>query len=258
MLETAREAGDLALWWRAKGARAWEKSPDNPVTEADIAVNNLIQSRLGHARPDYGWLSEESPTELNVSGRTRTFVVDPIDGTRAFIEGKPGFCISIARTDDGKPVVGVLCNPATRELFHACRSGGAWLNGERIACSSKRDAGSARLIARPERLRRALEAHRPGTVTMDGVPSSIAYRIALVAAGRWDGVVSSGPKADWDLAAAALIIEEAGGVATDMAGDALVFGRADVTHNGLAGAGETLHPLLLDSLRAVYRPFREP
>lgn len=258
VLEAAQAAGELALWWQAKGARVWDKAPGSPVTEADIAVNDLIQGKLAKARPDYGWLSEESPAQAGAPGEPSTFVVDPIDGTRAFIEGKPGFCISIARTDRDVPVLGVLFNPATQELFYACRSGGAWLNGKPITCSGPCDPESARLIARPEGLKRAIQAQLPGAVAMDRVPSSIAYRVGLVAAGQWDGVISSGPKADWDLAAAIVILEEAGGIATGLAGERLEFGRQGAAHNGLAGAGETLHPLLMDSLRAVSLPFRKP
>ncbi len=254
VLDTAREAGQLALWWLEQGARAWAKSPGNPVTEADIAINELIHARLTGARPDYGWLSEESPAEQHRRDRPCVYVVDPIDGTRAFMEGKPGFCISIAQTIAGEAVLGALLNPVTCELFWASRGEGAWLNDEPIHCTASDTMSAARLISRPERLTRGLRERCPGIVSMQETPSSIAYRMALVAAGRWDGAVSSGPKADWDLAAAAVIVEEAGGLATDLAGERLRFNRDSISHDGLAAAGETLHPLLLETLRAVERP----
>lgn len=254
MIDTAREAGELALWWMERGARAWDKSPGNPVTEADIAVNNLLQGRLIGVRPDYGWLSEETPDCAANRDAGCGFIVDPIDGTRAFMEGKPGFCVSIARTQDGDPVIGVLFNPVTSELFWASRNCGAWLNGAPIRCTEADSVATARLILRPERLVSAVVSQMPAVVTMESAPNSIAYRLALVAAGRWDAVVSAGPKADWDLAAAVVILEEAGGVATDLSGEQLAFNRPGLTHHGLAGAGESLHPLLLDRLRAVSRP----
>lgn len=254
VLDTAREAGELALWWLKQGARAWAKSPGNPVTEADLAVNELIRRRLGAARPSDGWLSEESGPEETLLGRPRMFVVDPIDGTRAFMEGKPGFCISIGQVEAGEAVLGALFNPLTQELFWASRGGGAWLNGEAIRCSAAGAMDEARLISRPDRLTRALCERSPGLVAMRETPSSIAYRMALVAAGHWDGAISGGPKADWDLAAAMVIVEEAGGVATDLAGERLRLNRPGLTHDGVATAGETLHPLLLDNLRAIQRP----
>ncbi len=254
LIDTAREAGDLALWWMRRGARAWDKLPGNPVTEADIAVNDLVHNRLIGARPDYGWLSEETPDCPASRGAERVFIVDPIDGTRAFMEGKPGFCISIARTQGGVPVIGALFNPMTGELFWASHGCGAWLNGQPIRCSQTEAVASARLILRPDRLARAVTSQLPDVVIMQGAPNSIAYRVALVAAGRWDAVLSTGPKADWDLAAAAVILHEAGGIATDLSEERIVFNRPGLTHHGLAAAGESLHPLLLDSLRAVPRP----
>jgi len=251
--DAAREAGEVARWWLNKGARSWNKSPGNPVTEADIAVNDLLRDRLAGARPDYGWVSEETPPDPAARACNRTFIVDPIDGTRAFMEGKPGFCISIALSDGGRPVLGVLFNPVTGELFHAAEASGAWLNADRITCSAAGNVSTARLIVRPDRLKFSLGRCEPQTTLLDDVPSSIAYRMALVAAGRWDAVVSSGPKADWDLAAASVILQEAGGIVTDLEGKALRFGGETPSHDGLAGAGEMLHPLLLETVRAACR-----
>ena len=130
--EVALEAGRLSLRWLKRGARVWEKSPNNPVTEADIAVNDLIRKRLGSARPGYGWLSEETKDNPANRLQARTFVVDPIDGTKAFVKGEPGFCVSIARLEGCRPVVGALFNPLTEEMLSAKKGGGAHLNGQPI------------------------------------------------------------------------------------------------------------------------------
>ncbi len=133
--DVARDAGALAMKWFHRGAVAWDKSPDNPVTEADIAVNNRIRERLMAARPHYGWLSEETRDDWENRDGCRIFVVDPIDGTKAFIRGEPYFCIAIARLEKDVPVAGVVYNPSTDEMFEATAGGGAYLNGEPIRAS---------------------------------------------------------------------------------------------------------------------------
>src|SRR5579871_4280923 len=125
--DVALEAGQLSLDWLRHGAKVWEKSPNNPVTEADIAVNDLIRKRLSKARPDYGWLSEETKDNPADRIQSRVFVVDPIDGTKAFVKGEPGFCVSIARLEGAESVVGVLFNPLTNELLSARLGAGARL-----------------------------------------------------------------------------------------------------------------------------------
>ncbi len=252
--EVAREAGALSLDWLKRGAKSWEKSPDNPVTEADLAVNDLISKRLRSARPGYGWLSEE--TRDNPADRTqvRTFVVDPIDGTKAFLRHEPGYCISIARLEGGQPVVGALFNPLTDELFCALAGGGARLNGQPIKASVSAELEGARMILRPEIAAR-LKAHPawPAMEFLSPIPNSIAWRIALVACGRWDAAIGIKRTNDWDVAAAALILSEAGGIGTDGEGAAFVFNQAVTQHPGVVAAGANLHPLLMDRLREMGR-----
>src|ERR1700754_669817 len=128
--EVAREAGRLSLEWLEKGAKTWEKSPDNPVTEADIACNDLIKQRLRTARPSYGWLSEETRDNPADRAQPRVFVVDPIDGTKAFVKGENGFCASIAIIEAGQPIAGAVYNPNFDELLTAHTGGGCFLNDE--------------------------------------------------------------------------------------------------------------------------------
>jgi myo-inositol-1(or 4)-monophosphatase len=247
--DVALEAGALSLKWLEQGARVWEKSPDNPVTEADIAVNDLIRRRLCAARPDYGWLSEETKDNPADRAQAKVFVVDPIDGTKAFLKGEPGFCVSIARLEGRKSVVGALYNPLTCELLSARLGGGAQLNGRAIRAPDARSVIGCRMVGRPEVF--GDRTCWPEMALIDPMPNAIAYRIALAAMGKWDAAVALNNKSDWDLAAAVLILEEAGGVATDRLGDAFFFNGASLIQRGVVAAGAGLHPLILDKIRRL-------
>ena len=243
----AREAGALAMDWYEKGAACWEKAPNDPVTEADLAVNDLIYKRLLDARPAYGWVSEEGDVSKHCRNRPSVFIVDPIDGTRAFMNHQPHFTICIARLDQDRPVVAAVFNPATDEMFSAISGRGTTLNGAPISAGSKTDLSALRLISRaPTSLR---ELIWPGATFADPVPNSVAYRICLAAAGRWDGVIAMAPKTDWDLAAASLIIEEAGGACTDHTGNPVLFNHPKFDKRSVVASGASLHGLLIDRLR---------
>jgi myo-inositol-1(or 4)-monophosphatase len=249
----AREAGKLSLVWLEKGARVWDKSPGNPVTEADIAVNDLIAQQLGQARPDYGWLSEETRDKLSNRSSPRVFVVDPIDGTKAFVKGEPGFCVSIALLQDSVPVAGALYNPLTDEMFTAAKGQGAQINGAPTFVNAGSVMGGCRMVGRPE-VFRTLRTQWHGMELIDPMPNAIAWRLALVASGRWDAAVALNQKNDWDLAAAVVIVEEAGGVITDRDGLPFVFNRPSVIQAGVVAAGGNLHPLLLEKIKELSRP----
>ena len=251
--EVALEAGRLSLRWLKRGAKVWEKSPNNPVTEADIAVNDLIRKRLSAERPDYGWLSEETKDIPANRTQARTFVVDPIDGTKAFVKGEPGFCVSIARLEGNQPVVGALFNPLTDELLTARKGGGAKLNGQPIHVTTIADA-ACRIVGQPDVFKQRFRDEWPGVELIHPMPNSVAYRIALVAMGRWDAAVALNDKNDWDLAAAVLILAEAGGVASDRRGQPFRFNGVSLVQAGVVAAGARLHPLLLEKvIRLIQR-----
>jgi myo-inositol-1(or 4)-monophosphatase len=246
--EVAREAGELSLHWLEKGARSWDKSPNNPVTEADIACNDLISRRLRSERPGYGWLSEETRDNAADRSQDRVFVVDPIDGTKAFVKGETGFCVSIAIVEDGQPIVGAVYNPNFDELISARAGGGAFLNGERVGVTDA-DSLACRMIGQPDVFARGNAVHWPDLRLIDAVPNAMAWRLSMVAAGHWDATVALNDKSDWDLAAAVLLIQEAGGVATDRQGKPFVFNRESVIQKGAIAAGADLHPLIMERLR---------
>jgi myo-inositol-1(or 4)-monophosphatase len=254
-LELAREAavaaGELALSHFGAGRRSWYKGPGQVVTEADLAVDDLLHDRLRTARPDDGWLSEERADDRSRTRCRRAWVVDPIDGTRAFAEGVPQFAISVALVERGEPLLGVVLNPATSERFEASRGGGAWLNRQRLSVSTCTDlAGAELLSSRTEMKRRHWESMvAEAKFTTIG---SLAYKLALIASGRFDGLVSLRASHDWDIAAAQLMIAEAGGFLTDAAGRPIVLNQDTPRHAGLAVAGtEGLHRALLARLASA-------
>ncbi|PSM18683.1 3'(2'),5'-bisphosphate nucleotidase CysQ [Nitratireductor sp. StC3] len=239
--EAATEAGRIALGYFGKNPEVWLKGGRSPVSEADLKVDRFLRTSLTAARPDYGWLSEEtqdSPARLTAR---RTFVVDPIDGTRGFLEGRDTWCVSIAVIEDGKPLAGVLECPATSETFWATPAQGAFLDGRGIAV---RQPGEPALVGGPKGLVGAVaEPLRSGIKRAAYVPS-LAYRLALLACGRLDATFVSPNSHDWDLAAADLILREAGGLILNEFGQAPIYGRPDVSHGALvAGSGDLVRAL---------------
>lgn len=245
--DVAREAGQLSLTWLDRGAKAWDKSPNNPVTEADIACNDLIAARLRKARPSYGWLSEETKDNLSDRTQDRVFVVDPIDGTKAFVNGETGFCVSIAIVEDGQPIAGAVFNPNFNELATAHRGGGAYMNGEPLRATDCASLACT-MIGQQDVFGRTNAHYWPDMQLIERVPNAMAWRLSLVAAGRWDSAVALNVKNDWDLAAAVLLVREAGGVATDREGKPFVFNKPSVTQLGAIAAGADLHPLIIERL----------
>jgi len=200
--KAVREAGAIAKQaFDNNDSKVWDKANDSPVTDADIAVNDYLAKTLQSARPDYGWLSEETKDDNSRHACPRSFVVDPIDGTRAFIDRTPNFAVSVAIIEDGKSIAGALFNPLTNEMFEASLGGGASLNGKSLSAPDANKIEGIRMVGYPRKFRRL------GWPDMScRVANSMAYRMALVASGQADATVAFTPKSDWDLAAAQLIL----------------------------------------------------
>jgi myo-inositol-1(or 4)-monophosphatase len=240
-----RDAGALAMRHYAGTFRHWEKRPGDVVSEADIAIDRLLHRELLGARPDYGWLSEETEDDPGRLACRRVWVVDPIDGTRAFVRGRPEFCVSVALVEDAAPVIGCVYNPATEEFFTAQSGAGAALNGAPIHASRRPELAGTRLLAS----KRTFEQHH----WLKAVPeaefhqlNSIAYRMALVAAGRFDAAISLGDKSDWDIAAADLIVREAGGRCSSATGQAFAYNGPHPRHRDVIACGAALHRPLIE------------
>ena len=240
----ALEAGRIALDYRARGLDVRSKPGGSPVTDGDLAVDAFLMGALMAARPDYGWLSEETPDTPDRLGHKRVFIVDPIDGTSAYMGDKPWFAIAIAVVEDGRPLAGVVHAPALDEHYTAAVGGGARRNGELIHASATRVledatmAGDAKLFASPR-------WGEPWPAMRIAQRNALAYRMAVVAAGEFDAAVSMGWKNDWDVAAGDLIAREAGALCTDPQGHRLVFNSPRARNPGLVCAAAALHPLIL-------------
>jgi len=237
------EAGELAHSMFRHNPRCWRKSDGTPVSEADIAVDELLKGRLGAAFPDFGWISEES-VELPPTPGSPTWIVDPIDGTRSFLDGDDGWCIAAALVADGRPVVAGIVRPTTGESFEAIAGGGARLNGEPIRASSLRQLGGARVMVKPRVLARP-DWPRAWPEVRTGSTGSLALRLCHVATGSFDAALALGDKADWDLAAGDLLVHEAGGKVSSLEGVRLGYGPGRPGRDGFLAAGADLFAEML-------------
>lgn len=245
----ANEAGRYALArWRTD-FRRWEKAPGDPVSEVDMAVDALLRERLSALLPDAGWLSEETADDPARLGCERVWVVDPIDGTRDYIRGRTGWCVSVALVEHGRPVIGALDAPARGEVWRAQVGAGATRDGVPLRASSRRELGGARMpIDTLPRADRDLVAVAK--------PNSIALRIAMVAADEADLVATSRWGAEWDIAAAALIAAEAGAVVTDGLGEPLAFNKREPRVFGVLAAGAGVHAAAVGRMGAAAASMR--
>lgn len=251
LVEAARGAGEIALGYFRRSPKSWTKGVDSPVTEADIAADRFLFERLVGARPHYGWLSEETTDTPERLGRHRVFVVDPIDGTRGFIEGNPDWCVSVAIVEDGLPVAAALAVPARGEWFEATAGGGARLNGAPLAPIADPGQRELRNAGAQRHLRALMESGF--SLAERRVTPSLAYRIALVAAGRIDLATAAPNAHDWDLAAADLLVHEAGGLLCTAGGGAIRYNRAEPRHGALVAGARALveraSPIIAESER---------
>lgn len=251
ILDAAREAGRVAMQFFRKDPEVWWKKGHSPVSAADYAANEALESILRKARPSYGWLSEETDDDADRLSTDTLFVVDPIDGTRAFIGGKDTWCVSVAVVHRGRPVAGALVAPAFDEEFAAVVSGPATKNGQILSVS---DANNDEIkLAAPEDVIAQLPAHLKSRVHRIPHVPSLAYRLAMVSDGRIDGTLVKAHSHDWDLAAADLILERAGGQLLDLSGTPLIYNRHDVSHPELCAAANHLLPDLLERLKSPAR-----
>lgn len=242
LAEAALEAGRIARRYWRRNPETWEKPGQGPVTEADIAVNRMLMAELRAARPDYGWLSEETPDNALRMKHERVFVIDPIDGTRAFIAGEEHFSHALAVVEGGRVVAGVVHLPIPGSTYCATHDTAALLNG--VPMAPRLSGVVPEVLASGAAL---APEHWPG-----GVPqvrrafrASLAWRFCLVAEGRFDAMLTFRPTWEWDAAAGALIAARAGAVVSDAAGAAPQFNRPDPRVQGLIVATPALHADLM-------------
>ncbi|MEM5520555.1 3'(2'),5'-bisphosphate nucleotidase CysQ [Sulfitobacter sp. AS59] len=248
LIDCARKAGQIATSFAGKTAQRWDKPDDaGPVTEADLAVNAMMHETLTAARPDYGWLSEESEDGAGRLDQSHVFIVDPIDGTRSFIEGADTWSHSLAIARNGEITAAVVFLPKLDRLYAASLGGGATLNTQPIVASQTQGLENATILAtKPVMAEQHWIAGDPGFKRAHR--PSLAYRLGLVGQGRFDGMVTLRKSWEWDIAAGALIVTEAGGQCTDKSGASLRFNNPDPRLNGVLAAGTSIHADLLASL----------
>ncbi|MET0307663.1 MAG: 3'(2'),5'-bisphosphate nucleotidase CysQ [Sphingomonas sp.] len=244
----AADAGRLAMdRWQTDFAR-WEKSPGNPVCAVDLEVDAMLRQRLAALLPDAGWLSEETIDNPARLGADRIWVVDPIDGTRDYLRGRPGWAVSIALVENGQPVIGVLDAPARGEVWTAQAGQGAWRDGERLHAATRSELAGARVPA--DQLPKV-----DRDLAMVVKPNSIALRIAMVAAGEADLVATLRWGSEWDIAAAVLLAREAGAAVTDALGGALHFNTPSGEAFGVLATAPGIHAAAIE--RLAERAMRE-
>ena len=242
--DTVREAGHIARSFYGGDYKQWNKEGGSPVTEADLAVDRFLWQTLTKARPDYGWLSEETIDDPARLQRRTVFVIDPIDGTVAFLKSRPHFTICAGIVVDGRPVCGVVYNPISDELYSARTGAGAYRNGTQIHVSARDALLDCAMLG--DRTQLSAAPFPPMHVQNR---NSVAYRVVLVADASADASVSLTPKRDWDLAAADIILSEAGGRLTDSHGELLVYNRPVTKQTSLVAANAHLSNEILTLLR---------
>ncbi|MEM9477329.1 MAG: 3'(2'),5'-bisphosphate nucleotidase CysQ [Pseudomonadota bacterium] len=243
LIRTAQGGGDIALGFFRSHNKVWDKGHDDPVSEADFAVDTYLRETLTAARPDYGWLSEETEDSEARLSCDSVFIVDPIDGTRAFVAGENTWAHSLAVARDGAVTAAVVFLPARDKLYTATLGGGAASNGAAIAASARRDLSGATLLAsRPALDKRHWRAGIP-PIERHFRPS-LAYRLSLVGEGRFDAMLTLRDSWEWDIAAGALIASEAGAHVSARDGTTLVFNTPQRLTPGVVAAPRALHEAL--------------
>jgi myo-inositol-1(or 4)-monophosphatase len=215
-----------------------QKTGGDPVTQADLALDKTLKDAL--LENDDGWLSEETVDDSRRLGKKRVWIVDPLDGTREFVEGIPEWCISIGLVIDGKPVAGGICNPATNQIFVGSRDSGLYLNGTKARVGDKNTLDGARILVSRSEIRKGLWK-RFENAPFEIIPcGSVAYKLALVAAGQADAIVSLVPKNEWDVAGGIALVEAGGGSVIIPDLELLIMNQPKTLIAGLAASGKPL------------------
>lgn len=246
--DAAEEAGRIALQFFRRDPETWDKGDgQGPVTEADLAIDRMLHTELLAADPDAGWLSEETEDDATRLTKSRVFVVDPIDGTKSFINGHENFSHSLALVENGVVTAGAVHLPAKGLTYTAALGRGADLNGVPIRHASRTQVRGARILASGAQFKPEFWSGTPPPVERH-FRSSLAYRMCLVAHGRFDGMVTLRDTWEWDVAAGVLICQEAGAIASTRTGQAARFNQPDPKMPGMLAAGPELHQSLMEHL----------
>ncbi len=222
-INASLKAGEIIMQYYCDDYEIKEKGYHNPVTTADNEADTYLKSTLMSARPQYGWLSEETVDSKNRLNKEKVWIVDPLDGTKEFIEGVPQFVVSIALVEKGIPIIGVLHNPVTKETFHAAKGGGAYLDQGQYRCSIKDSTRDMVILNSRSETRRGLwEPYKKHFKELRPI-GSVAYKMGLTAIGKADIFATLRPKNEWDICAGTCLINEAGGKVINLNGKEITF-----------------------------------
>ena len=248
--ESILEAGKLALKWFKKDPEKWEKDDGSLVSKADIEINDLLNKLLKNKNPEFGWLSEENEDDKSRLNKKITFVVDPLDGTKAFLEGKKEFSISIAIVKNGLPISGIVFSPSTGEMFEAEKNKGSWKNNKKITISNYSRLKKCKMIAfKPMFSHPAWKEPWPKMDVENR--NSIAYRMALVASGQYDAMMALNSKNDWDIAAGDLLISESGGIVTLHTNKKIIYNTENIKKPSVIGTNISIHEKIIRRVKML-------
>lgn len=237
------KAGDLAMEYFGGDVKIETKDDGSKVSEADYAVNELLERELTSFDEGIAWLSEESPIDQSRLDKSRVWIIDPIDGTHAFLRHDPDWTIVAGLIEDNKAILGAVYNPVTNELYMAEKGCGATLNDTPIKVTDNKDMGKATIISSKPHFKRVFMEDR--TPPSWSWRCSMAYRIVLIANGTADATISLTPKNDWDIAAAHIILEEAGGIMTTQNGDEMFYNKENTRHSSVVGSNKALYDSII-------------
>lgn len=247
LLDAVREAGKAILLLQENGFTVELKANNELLTQADLKANAILNKHLMVNFPQTGWLSEESADNAARLAFSKVFIVDPIDGTIEYARNIPEYAISVALAENGQVILAAVFNPATDQLFYAAKGQGAWLNDNKITCCATAPESLTFLASRSEDKRgewdRFKENHHVKIV------GSIAYKLALVAAGMADATFSLGPKNEWDIAAGVLLVLEAGGVVTTQHGKEFIFNQKNTLVDGIVATSAVINTRVMNLIR---------
>jgi len=246
-----RDAGALATSFRGEKLKFWTKHGDSPVSEADLAVDKMLRERLTRLLPDAAWLSEETEDDRARLSAARLWVVDPIDGTRAYVNGRSDWSVSVALVEHGRPIAGAVFAPMEDGLYLATAGEGATLEGVALKLSATASFEDAR-AAGPKPMLGKLAEHAPTLVALPKI-HSLALRLARVASGKLGIAFASNDSHDWDIAAADIIVHEAGGALTTLAGDPPRYNSREARHGALVATGPGRHARAVAITRTWWR-----
>ena len=248
--ESILEAGKLALKWFKKDPEQWKKDDGSLVSKADIEINDLLNKLLKNKNPEFGWLSEENEDDRSRLNKKITFVVDPLDGTKAFLEGKKEFSISVAIVKNGLPISGIVFSPSTGEMFEAEKNKGSWKNNKKVIISNYNRLEKCKMIAfKPMFSHPAWKEPWPKMDIENR--NSIAYRMALVASGQYDAMMALNSKNDWDIAAGDLLISEAGGIVTLHTNKKIIYNTENIKKPSVIGTNKSIHDKIIKRVKML-------